>query len=137
MPLGAKTTYVYDTATGNETQQIDANGHVTSFTYDASGNPLTRTLPDVTGQSTAVEHTFYGTFNGTENSKGIRKFKGDKDIYLKYVLIPFEFSRGMPLRNCYAYTESERRKVPVRLPLARVPLLGNADVLLGIFCISV
>jgi YD repeat-containing protein len=60
-----KTTYVYDTATGNETQQIDANGHVTSFTYDASGNQLTRTLPNVTGQSTAIEHTFYGTFNGT------------------------------------------------------------------------
>lgn len=53
------TTYVYNDATGTETEQIDANNHVTSFTYDASGNQLTRTLPEVSGVATATDHTYY------------------------------------------------------------------------------
>ncbi|MGC4033596.1 MAG: PKD domain-containing protein [Tepidisphaeraceae bacterium] len=44
--------YAYD-ANGNLVQQVDANGHVTSFTYDDRGNRTSRTMPPDSDGNTA------------------------------------------------------------------------------------
>jgi RHS repeat-associated protein len=54
------TTYSYDQY-GDRTSIIDANGHVTQFTFDAFGHQLTRTLPAVNGTS-VTETSTYNTF---------------------------------------------------------------------------
>jgi YD repeat-containing protein len=51
------TQYVYDAA-GNEVEQIDAKGNITTFTYDEYGNQIGETLPD--GESDSASFNSLG-----------------------------------------------------------------------------
>jgi RHS repeat-associated protein len=57
-PQAATTTYGYDPVTLGLTSVTDPNGHATSYTYDSTGNVLTRTDP--LGQTTSYT---YNSFN--------------------------------------------------------------------------
>jgi RHS repeat-associated protein/uncharacterized repeat protein (TIGR01451 family) len=71
------TAYAYDDY-GKRTQTTDARGRVTRWTYDQYGQQLTRTLPDVAGQPTAVESM---TYNGYGQVLTHTDFKGQVTKY--------------------------------------------------------